>query len=1463
MKRIYRTDIRARLMRAIAALLVMSFVLSWASPVVVLAEETEGTDEATVTVETTETAETEETSETTQTEPTEETTVTETQAETEPSETENQTEVPATSEEPTETTTYTESTPEEYAVNTVNYEATTESGIVVKAETTEGAFTEDVAMTATDIAYDEVIDDVSGTLGEETEIKGLVAVDITFTDENGNELEPAEGSFVNVTITLPEDAALEGEDYALIHVDDEGGAEEICGADITSTEAEFYTDSFSIYVVTSVGDRDKDQIRAWISAAGGTPNQYGYISNTQNTPYLLLNGESITLIGKVDQPIQNLRFDYWDSNGYWGSQFREMVDITPISSSTTEVSATITAKKTGTLCIVLTGDGGFEEQFHIKIYEPEERNTVTINMNDSQYTYDGNPNNIPIVDVDFHDTIVFSGTPNSYEEGYDWPYIDGNENPGGNILTWTGISEENGIRSRICEANTYDRDNNIQIVSFYAENGVMKKVKIRVNNRDSDRLDHADIEIADGGIYTDVSFVIGDDGGMIKTTTQYQAYVSSVNKCELLKDDGTSVYFFQRTEDQSWATITDVPAANQYFGSNDYWTDPEEPYGSSQYELTSKYYKLDTDGDGTYDTGTIPFGKCFFLYEVNSAVFDININVVPLKIEKEKWDPATQTWVKLTDQTEEYTISDDFQTYTKKVGGVEVALSDDEKKISVITTNVENVIYNLDKQAVLDAYNKCPNQTGLDFTIHANSAMVEFEATKELTNGVLKEGDFTFELVVADENYQPVLDSNGDEIIEWVTNNANGKAKFRTKVYDKAGTYYYIIRERDESATRPDIIFSNAEYHVKVEVTEIPGSGGMLMANVVEQNNNYNFKFINEVKKYMLPDTGGGGVIPLYLTGAALMAAPLLLYSTKKGFYNKNINKSKKGTNMKKTLKRLASVLTSCLVVMSLFATVMAATEVTIKITKPDTDKATHTYSAYQIFTGDRYEDPATGAIGLQNISFGTGIDQDALKTALGLPATATAQDCATEIEATYLNNGATLADLLQNNGVLTTASATAEIGPAVTTAELKVSGPGYYFILDKLSNPADAQYGAVSDFMLKVLEEVTPVTITAKADVPELNKVIDDGTTAGTNANTASIGDLVPFKLTSKVPDMQGYNQYYFVVNDTLCKGLTYNSSTADLTVKVGTKTLVKDTDYTLGVSVAATGETTLKIVFKNFIQYTQGQPIVITYKAELNANCDRTELGNENTANLVFSNDPNYNYTGTDEPGPGEPTGETPDVVTKTYTTDIKIIKVDRNGAALNGAQFSLTGNGMNKTLVCYGEYTESSTGTYYKLKDGTYTTTVPTTGTESRYDSTTKKYVYTDVIEEQTAANTTTVTGFVDNNGYFIVEGLSDGEYTITETKAPAGYQGLSAPIKFTIKSDPSLTTPNWMVDTSAENSAQASYNATTHQFEVTVENAAGTKLPSTGGIGTYIFYAAGVVLLVGGAVVLIRKKKTQKD
>ena len=229
---------------------------------------------------------------------------------------------------------------------------------------------------------------------------------------------------------------------------------------------------------------------------------------------------------------------------------------------------------------------------------------------------------------------------------------------------------------------------------------------------------------------------------------------------------------------------------------------------------------------------------------------------------------------------------------------------------------------------------------------------------------------------------------------------------------------------------------------------------------------------------------------------------------------------------MRKTMKKIVSMLVSFVMVMGIFATAMAAqTPLDITITKPGDDKATHKYSAYQIFTGDIYEDTATGEKSLINLQFGEGVDAAALRTALGLAATATAQECADAIQTNYATDAEGLADLLRGtepdytDSILTTATDDATIAPAVTTAVLDVTGPGYYFILDELTNASDADKGAISNFMLKVVED-TDVTVESKEDLPTITKVIDEN--GGVSANTASIGDEIPFKITSTV--RQGY---------------------------------------------------------------------------------------------------------------------------------------------------------------------------------------------------------------------------------------------------------------------------------------------------------------------------------------------------
>ncbi len=587
---------------------------------------------------------------------------------------------------------------------------------------------------------------------------------------------------------------------------------------------------------------------------------------------------------------------------------------------------------------------------------------------------------------------------------------------------------------------------------------------------------------------------------------------------------------------------------------------------------------------------------------------------------------------------------------------------------------------------------------------------------------------------------------------------------------------------------------------------------------------------------------------------------------------------------MRKTTKRISALIVSFVMLLSLFTTVFAADDYTIKITKPESDNAAHKYSAYQIFTGEVSTNEAGEKI-LINLVYGDGIDAAALCTALGIADDSTADAAAAKINELVSGSPAEktpeqIADIIA--GCKTNASGNATLAAnasATATADIEVEGPGYYFIFDEITSGRDK--GAFSDHILVVLDNETDfdVPVESKSDVPSLDKVIVDSELGEVTANTASIGDEVPFKLTTAVPEMEGYNKYYFVVNDTLCTGLTYND---DMTITVDGEDLTEDTDYFVtATQPAVPGPTTLKIVFNDFInvyepaglanrEASYGKAIVITYSATLNDDCDRTKTGNPNTADLLFSNDPNHTYTGTNEPGTGEDNyvGETPEIVTKTYTTGIELHKVDENGDKLTGAEFELTGSKMNQVIFSRGEYQlDNTNGTYWKLKDETYTTTDPETVTDtSGYASTNDKYslvTVTGTVGQGTS--TVSVKGVVDEDGYLKFEGLGAGTYTITETKAPKGKSGEGKTYTFTIGNSPAATTsaPNWTYS-GFDNSTVSNPDGPIIHI-MTIVNPSGSSLPTTGGIGTVIFYVVGALLIAGAGTLTVFKvrKKTEQQ
>ncbi len=418
----------------------------------------------------------------------------------------------------------------------------------------------------------------------------------------------------------------------------------------------------------------------------------------------------------------------------------------------------------------------------------------------------------------------------------------------------------------------------------------------------------------------------------------------------------------------------------------------------------------------------------------------------------------------------------------------------------------------------------------------------------------------------------------------------------------------------------------------------------------------------------------------------------------------------------------------------------------------------------------------------------------------------------------------------------------------------------GYYVIEDNT-----AQGDHVKPVSALMLDTVVPdVEIQVKAEKPPIEKEIDEdgdlGTTEDrTDVNEASIGDDVTFVIESAVPDMTGYDKFYFIVKDTMSKGLSYNE---DMVITVGDKTLVEGVDYTVTETNKEDGTTELRVVFNNFIQYNTaefvGDPIIVSYTAKLNEDAVIYTEANTNTVKLEYSDDPTVDCEGENEPTEedltNDPTGETGSEETKTYTTALEIVKTDPLGNRLEGAKFTLTGESMNIVRYEYDVFTKDENGIYWKLTDGSYTTTDPNSTIngapvdKTKYVSETVKYTKTTEVDFIETTEEKTVTGVVAEDGTLRFEGLGEGTYVIKEIEAPEGFNILTKELEVTI---------TWNKETESYDYAGAVEEDGIAR--VTIVNKAGTELPSTGGIGTKIFYTLGGLMVLAAVVLLVSKKR----
>ena len=318
--------------------------------------------------------------------------------------------------------------------------------------------------------------------------------------------------------------------------------------------------------------------------------------------------------------------------------------------------------------------------------------------------------------------------------------------------------------------------------------------------------------------------------------------------------------------------------------------------------------------------------------------------------------------------------------------------------------------------------------------------------------------------------------------------------------------------------------------------------------------------------------------------------------------------------------------------------------------------------------------------------------------------------------------------------------------------------------------------------------------------------------------AGDFAIGDTITYQLTSKVPDMTGYNSYTFKFSDTLSKGLDLKEV---LSVKVGNTTLTaKSTGANTYALAYDKSNRTLTVTlndFYNSYKNRTGDTITVVYTATLNKDAVIGMNPNTNKAVVEYSNDPKSDGTGKSEPS-----------IVDVHTFDFTIFKYylkDETQTGLANAEFELykaneAGNAADTNAKI--NIVDEGNGVYRQA-----------------------------TADEAKATGFTSAKIVSDADGKVLVKGLDAGTYYLRETKAPEGYNKLLSDIKVEIKPVYDETTgklTSYSVDYTynGKTTNGAAITNKTDSPEVAVENKTGAQLPSTGSKGALMVTLAGIVL-----------------